>query len=1079
MNIINKLVILCIGIFSIGFAAKLKEIPVILHQPDGSSIEAYSSGDEFYVRLHTEDNYTIIQSEVDGYYYYAMQDNKNVVPSEFRADSNLPENVSIHPEIRISREEYLQRRDRFKVRNGSRDAPTIGTINNINIFIRFADEGEFGTPRYLMDEPFNKPEGPSMKHYFDEVSYSLLEVNTHHYPVCDMSTNVSYQDVHPRSYYQPYNAQTNPDGYTDANVTIREHTLLKNAVEFVSGEIPLELDVDGNDDGWVDNVTFLVSGSPDGWSDLLWPHRWSLFSFNVYINGAVVDAYNLNLASGGYFNVGTLCHEFFHSLGAPDLYHYAGSGPTAAGGWDIMDGSGDTPQYMSAWMKHKYGNWIDCPEISQMGIYPLLPLQYQDNSCFRLASPNSNTEFFVVEYRKKEGIYEINTPGNDSGMLIYRINANLNGNANGPPDEVYLYRPGGTTYDSGNLNEAVFSMETGRTEFNDSTDPSCFLYGDYPGGLNIRDIGSAGDIIEFTYSNIFVQSEMLAISGDTDGDGVLNPGESAIFTLAASVESGPGMGENVTGILSSPVEWIQFDPPTLTFNTLPANGNAIEASTTISIDDIETLQSADIHFTIQAEFEDEGETTIYADEFTYNISITLNQAGFPLSTAEIRSSPLIIDWNGDGSNEIIVGDYDGVIRIYREDGSEIINSIYPFDTGNQIWGSPAAADLNNDGLLEIVIPSKSKSLIIFNYLSILLEYETDTYLIGTPAIGNLDEDAELEIAFAGYSPNNKIYAINPDGSTVDGFPLDFDEKVKGGIALADITGDGANEIILGTDDDKVHAIQLDGTEVYGFPFQGGDKFQSSPSVLEFDGEIYIAAGCNDDVLYVLKSNGEIQFTFQTEDKVQTSPAFTLINNAPAVFFGSKDDNVYGLTLDGELLPGWPQSLNGDIIGSIVFADVDNDTQPEVTALSEAGEMAVYYLDGSAFPYSPLMNASPFKGAPAIVDLDGDGDLEVLGGSGNNLANIDYKIEGTTNNYWNIFRGNPQRTGFISLEADSCGSDMADVNGDGEINILDLVQISNLILEISIPAFECAADYTQDGEVNILDLVQIANLILDS
>ena len=95
--------------------------------------------------------------------------------------------------------------------------------------------------------------------------------------------------------------------------------MLKNAVEFIYAEVPFELDVDGNDDGYVDNVTFLVSGSPDGWSDLLWPHRWSLFSFNVFLNGSIVDSYNLNLASGGYFTVGTLCHEFFHSLGAPDL----------------------------------------------------------------------------------------------------------------------------------------------------------------------------------------------------------------------------------------------------------------------------------------------------------------------------------------------------------------------------------------------------------------------------------------------------------------------------------------------------------------------------------------------------------------------------------------------------------------------------------------------------------------------------------------------------------------------------------------------------------------------------------------
>jgi hypothetical protein len=58
-------------------------------------------------------------------------------------------------------------------------------------------------------------------------------------------------------------------------------------------------------------------------------------------------------------------------------------------------------------------------------------------------------------------------------------------------------------------------------------------------------------------------------------------------------------------------------------------------------------------------------------------------------------------------------------------------------------------------------------------------------------------------------------------------------------------------------------------------------------------------------------------------------------------------------------------------------------------------------------------------------------------------------------------------------------ELGDVNGDTIINILDLVQISNYVLEISTPTYECAADFNEDGVVNILDLVQIANLILEN
>jgi len=63
--------------------------------------------------------------------------------------------------------------------------------------------------------------------------------------------------------------------------------------------------------------------------------------------------------------------------------------------------------------------------------------------------------------------------------------------------------------------------------------------------------------------------------------------------------------------------------------------------------------------------------------------------------------------------------------------------------------------------------------------------------------------------------------------------------------------------------------------------------------------------------------------------------------------------------------------------------------------------------------------------------------------------------------------------------EECGAELGDVSGDGAINVLDLVQIVNLVLELSTPAYPCAADYNGDGEVNILDLVQIVNYILEN
>ena len=52
----------------------------------------------------------------------------------------------------------------------------------------------------------------------------------------------------------------------------------------------------------------------------------------------------------------------------------------------------------------------------------------------------------------------------------------------------------------------------------------------------------------------------------------------------------------------------------------------------------------------------------------------------------------------------------------------------------------------------------------------------------------------------------------------------------------------------------------------------------------------------------------------------------------------------------------------------------------------------------------------------------------------------------------------------------------DINGDGILNILDIVSLINLILSGD---FEEAGDINGDGILNILDIVSLVNLILES
>ena len=176
-------------------------MPQTIEQPDGTKIDCYSSGDEFFNWVHDEDGYTIIQGR-DGYWYYARKTDDILEPSHFKVNEIDPNLTSLEKWVRISRESYLQIRADYWEGLETRNTPTTGVINNLNVFIRFADENEFGGGISYYDAPFNLEAGPSMRHYFDEVSYNTLDVLTNHFPLPEDDDVISYQDDHQRNYYE-------------------------------------------------------------------------------------------------------------------------------------------------------------------------------------------------------------------------------------------------------------------------------------------------------------------------------------------------------------------------------------------------------------------------------------------------------------------------------------------------------------------------------------------------------------------------------------------------------------------------------------------------------------------------------------------------------------------------------------------------------------------------------------------------------------------------------------------------------------------------------------------------------------
>ena len=423
----------------------------------------------------------------------------------------------------------------------------VDNFNNIVVFIRFKDETDYVAPYSIeyYEDMFNGEDVISLRDYYLEATYDQLTINS--FIVSENDTIVFYTDLYDRAYYEAYDSVDNPSGYHDGEEAQREHELIKRAVDYVDANnlVPDELELDVNDDGQMDSITFMVSGEDSGWNTILWPHKWELYTYYDYnygftgtapsINGVSPLTYTFELLGDDQnydyqVDVGVLAHETFHLLSAPDLYHYYDYlNVTPVGEWGLMEYNGNVPSHMLGYMKYMYGNWIDTvTELDKSGTYTLYPLQDSPDNIFKIYTGVGN-EWIYLEYRDHDGLYESNLP--DTGLLVYRVNRDLEGNESGsydddgnPTDEVFIFRPGmDDTIPPIILEETEDSYIDGRIE--DATLSQTNDYDEIGLGTSFHIFSSEGDILNIGIYNVVEHSGYVTfdlflepdISLDTNG----------------------------------------------------------------------------------------------------------------------------------------------------------------------------------------------------------------------------------------------------------------------------------------------------------------------------------------------------------------------------------------------------------------------------------------------------------------------------------------------------------------------------------------------------------------------------------
>ena len=185
---------------------------------------------------------------------------------------------------------------------------------------------------------------------------------------------------------------------------------------------------------------------------------------------------------------------------------------------------------------------------------------------------------------------------------------------------------------------------------------------------------------------------------------------------------------------------------------------------------------------------------------------------------------------------------------------------------------------------------------------------------------------------------------------------------------------------------------------------------------------------------------------------------------------------FALDVNGDLFPGWPRDVGGEAIGSMVFSDLDGDGVDEIIS-SVNSKIMIFNLDGSDFIYNTILHELPLTSAPTVLDVNQDGTLEVLVGTGSNLSSIDFKFTSDGVSSWNMHRGNIYRNGFyVSLS----NTQLGDINQDAILDILDIVMLVNFAIGVTEPTDSefLLSDLNSDSIIDVLDIVILVNLILN-
>jgi len=368
----------------------------------------------------------------------------------------------------------------------------------------------------------------------------------------------------------------------------------------------------------------------------------------------------------------------------------------------------------------------------------------------------------------------------------------------------------------------------------------------------------------------------------------------------------------------------------------------------------------------------------------FNRSLSSNVKWSFSARSRILGFPALADVNGDGILEVVFGSDDHMVYAVRgSDGSVAWN----FLTDGPMRSSPAVADVNRDGICEVVFGCEDSTVYALNGVDgrVVWAAKCDGPIRSAPAIGDIDCDGRVEVVVATY--DSCLHAIDAESGELIWQSSHRGEKsgalVQSSPCLVDLDGDGRMEVVTGSASNHILVFDPDGSLRIMKEFEP-PSFNASIAAADINGDrkVELVACADNGTVYVMNAECETLWSRIVGTRIRSSPVVGDVNGdglmEVLVHVGQEAGAgaLVCLSPDGETL--WEKALSGHSGASPVPADVNGDGAMEIPVFTDGKEIRVLGPNGDNL--ETIGTRGEALCGPAIGDIDSDGQVEFIYGS---------------------------------------------------------------------------------------------------